>query len=77
MIAPPLTESVTWLSPALPPDTDRNVMLSLDESPENPTWPGYFGIGFSGDRVWHMADGSEIRAEYVLAWAEMPKGCAR
>lgn len=63
------TELLTWQRlPGTMPDADQDVLLSVESSGEQRTWPGYW----DGEQfVW--ADGMPV-AGAVLGWAQMPEG---
>lgn len=64
----PLTETLTWWTPAeRMPDADVTVMVEVsDPDASEPVWPGWFD-----GEVWHDALGDEVT---VIRWADMPKG---
>ena len=65
------TELLTWHGlPGRMPDADADVLLSVESSGEQRTWPGYWD---GGQFVW--ADGMPV-AGAVRGWADMPQGVA-
>jgi hypothetical protein len=68
------TEIITWHvlaeHPEDLPDADTTVLISLDESHDEPSW-----MGFYAGETWHDITGMQITD--VLAWADMPAGLRR
>lgn len=60
-----LLETLVWRKDL--PDADTTVMLSLDDSHSEPTWPGYYD-----GETWRDVSGMPIAG--VIGWADMPKG---
>jgi len=63
------SETITWLPPSPPPDTDRSVLVQFKQDDGSFTWPGWYQRG-----TWLDSTGFPIVLTEVLAWAEMPKG---
>lgn len=53
-----------------PPDADTTVMVSLDDSHDEPTW-----LGFYDGATWRDVGGMPIKG--VTDWADMPAGTRR
>jgi hypothetical protein len=60
-----MNETITWKEGL--PDAETTVMVSLDNSHDEPTW-----FGFYDGETWRDVSGMPIKG--VIGWADMPAG---